>query len=95
MNWITGVKYNGGGVIAEVEFRTDSGGVMGFPTRATRQQVILGIESGAQYTTAYQQAGRWIRGESVRVVAVGYERFLRTDSNAVRADNLGNLPRVA
>lgn len=94
MNWITGVKYNGGGVIAEVEVRSDSGGVMGVPTRASRQHVIVAIGAGTQYTTAYQQTGRWVRGETVRVVAVGYERFLRTDQNAMRADNLGNLPRV-
>jgi hypothetical protein len=95
MNWVTGVKYNGGGTIAEVEVRGDGGGVMGLPTRATRQQVITAIDGGVAYTTAYQQAGKWVRGEAVRAVAVGYERYLRTDSNAVRADNLGNLPRLA
>lgn len=94
MNWVTGVKYNGS-TIAEVEVRGDGGGVMGLPTRATRRQVIAAIDSGVTYTTAYQQGGKWIRGEAVRVVALGYERFLRTDSNGVQGDNMGNLPRLA
>ncbi len=94
MNWITGVKYNGGSTIAEVEVRVDDGSVMGTPTRASRQQVVAAIDHGSSYTTAFQQAGKWVRGEDVRVVTVGYQRFLRTDRNAVSADNLGSLPQV-
>ncbi|MFO0683943.1 MAG: DUF3892 domain-containing protein [Sandaracinus sp.] len=88
------MKYNGGTTIAEVEVRVDIGNVMGLPTRVSRQQVVAGIDRGSSYVTAFQQMGKWVRGEDVRVVSVGYERFLRTDRNAVSADNLGSLPRI-
>lgn len=96
MNWITGVKYNAAETqIVAVEVRADQGGTMGLPTRATRGDVIAAIDRGTSYVTAYERQGRWIRGEDVRIVSIGHERFLRTDRNAVRADNLGNLPRIA
>lgn len=98
MNWITGVKFSNGSssAITEVEVRVSNNGqALGAPSRAARQQVVSAIERGNEYKTAFLRNGQWVAGEDVRVVTVGYERFLRTDRNQVRADNLGNLPVVS
>lgn len=97
MNWITGVKFNNGSssAIAEVEVRISNGQALGAPGRVTRQQVVSEIDRGTAYKTAFLRNGQWTAGEDVHVVSVGYERYLRTDRNQVRADNLGNLPVVA
>ena len=40
--------------------------------------------------TKYYGYGHWTAGEDVRVVD---NRYLRTDANNIKADNLGSLPR--
>ncbi len=57
----------------------------------TKQQMINFINNNPNYTkTKYLRNGVWCVGEDVRVVD---NRYLRTDSNNIKADNLGNLPR--
>lgn len=43
-----------------------------------------------QAKTKYLRNGRWEEGEVIRVVD---NRYLRTDANNIKADNLGALPR--
>lgn len=64
-----------------------------FYTRAsnicTKQDVINFIENQhGQVQTKYYRNSGWIRGEDVRVID---HRYLRTDANDVKSDNLGNL----
>ena len=40
--------------------------------------------------TKYYRYGSWCVGEDVRVID---NQYLRTDSNDIKSDNLGNLPR--
>ena len=80
--------------ITEVEIRPDTGTAVGQPARATRASVARAIQTGTAFVTAYERLGQWYKGEDVRVVRIGSDVYLRTDANFVRADNLGNLPRL-
>ena len=90
---ISRVKYNPGHTaIIEVEARVDSGTSIGDAQRFARQTVVDVIERGTTFVTIYMRDGQWHRGEDVRVFKVGAEKYLRTDRNAIRGDNLGELP---
>ena len=57
----------------------------------TKSQLIDFVNNNPNRTkTKYYRYGRWIEGEDVRVVD---NRYLRTDANNIKADNLGSLPR--
>lgn len=61
----------------------------------SRQQVITAIESRFTFTTVVAGSdGKWYRGADVNIVYVGSEKYLRTDRNQSRADNLDNLPEL-
>lgn len=87
------VKYNRDRTqLEEVETRVDTGDALSSdPGWMTRQQVVEALPE-VTFVTAYPKDGKWTRGEDVRVVTIRGEHFLRTDSNAVKADNLGELP---
>ena len=36
--------------------------------------------------------GKWQKGQTVHIIKVGNEEFIRTDKNQVARDNLENLP---
>jgi hypothetical protein len=81
--------------IVEVEIRPDTGSDIGQASHATRQQIVDAIKRGVTFVTAYVHDRRWHRGEDVHVVVIGGVKYIRTDRNYVRADNLGALPRLA
>ena len=57
----------------------------------TKRQMIDFINKNPNCTkTKYYAYGHWTAGEDVRVVD---NRYLRTDANNIKADNLGSLPR--
>lgn len=87
------VKYNREhSAIVECEVRPDTGEAIGEPRRVSRQDIVNAIVKGTTFVTAYVRNAMWQKGEDVRTVTIHGERFVRTDSNSVRADNLGNLP---
>jgi hypothetical protein len=90
---ITRVKYDAThSRIVEVEMRPDTGDAIGEARRESRQAVVNAILRGVTFVTAYRRDNTWHRGEDVRVIAIHGERFLRTDNNSIKADNLGSLP---
>lgn len=57
----------------------------------SKQQMIDFINQNPNCTkTKYFRYGSWYTGEDVRVVD---NKYLRTDGNNTKADNLDNLPR--
>jgi Protein of unknown function (DUF3892) len=90
----TKVKYNRDHTqIVEVEVRGDLGDSISSETRRIlRQDVVSAIGRGTTFVTSYLRDGKWQKGEDVDVVTIHGERFIRTDSNSIRADNLGALP---
>lgn len=60
----------------------------------TRERVILDIAGEKKNVkTAIQKDGKWVEGAEVRVIIVNSEKFLRTEENESRVDDLGELPR--
>lgn len=60
-------------------------------SECTKSEMIDFINKNPNHTkTKYYSYGRWAAGEDVRVVD---NRYLRTDANNIKADNLGSLPR--
>lgn len=99
MKWadyvITAVRYTpNGSHISDLEVRVDNGETINAGTEWTRQQVIQAIDNRYTFVTAILRDGSWRRGADVHAVTIGRERFLRTDRNQLRADNLGELPEL-
>jgi len=99
MGWadhvITGVRYSDDrSHITHLETRPAGSAAIGTPEERTRATVVRMIQSGSTFATAYMR-GRWVRGADVLVVTIGGEKYLRTDLNEKRADNLGELPELA
>jgi hypothetical protein len=88
------VKYdNDHTKIVEVEVRPDLGTSFGDARKMRRQDVVSAIdEQKKAFVTVYLKDNQNKKGEDVRTVSVGNEKYLRTDNNSTRADNLGSLP---
>ena len=93
MVYIDAVHYEsdiyGNGYIAKVKYTS----ILSQQAKdeCTKSQMINFINQNPHCTkTKYYYNGRWVEGEDVRVVD---NRYLRTDANSTKADNLGNLPR--
>ncbi len=57
----------------------------------TKREMIDFVNKNPNCTkTKYYRYGRWVEGEDIHVVD---NRYLRTDANNIKADNLGSLPR--
>lgn len=79
--------------ITDVVVRVDNGETIGSPVEWPRSQVISMIESAKTFVTITQGPdSKWRKGERVGVVVVGDMKYLRTDANAWKNDNLGELP---
>lgn len=93
MVYIDGVRFgtdaHGCSVITHLRWTNDLNS-LGTNT-ATKQEFIIFINENPNCTkTKYKTYGLWFEGEDVRVID---NKYLRTDSNSIRADNLGNLPK--
>lgn len=59
----------------------------------SREAVILKIGAGNTVITLTKKAdGNWKNGSEVIVYTVDTEKFIKTESNSKKADNLGELP---
>ena len=81
--------------IVEVAVRPDLGENFGDPQKVARADVVAAIEKGRTFVTVYSREGKSAKGEDVRVVTVQGQKYLRTDNNSIKADNLGALPEYA
>jgi hypothetical protein len=92
---ITAVRYNNSEAhIVKVRTHTDNGDSMGPVVDLERATVVNRIESGGSFKTAYKQSdGTYRRGAEVRVVTIEGTKYLRTDADRIKKDNLGSLPR--
>jgi hypothetical protein len=60
---------------------------------SSRQAVINTILEGTSFNTIYLKNGKWNNGARVQIVTISNVNYLRTDSNEVSEDSLGELPR--
>lgn len=87
------VRYNAERTaIAELEVRPDQGENFGETQRVARLGIVNAIEQGTTFVTVVSRDGKFHRGEDVRVIVVQGVKYIRSDRNAVRGDNLGQLP---
>ncbi|WP_158093589.1 DUF3892 domain-containing protein [Halorubrum sp. SD683] len=62
-------------------------------TEKSRQTVVDSTESGYEYYTVPPKGdGGYTWGDSVEVIPIDGEKFIRTDGNEVEGDNLEELP---
>jgi hypothetical protein len=91
---ISAVRYNDEEThIDQVRAHVDEGDNAGSATTTARSTVVERLEPGYTFVTIYKGSNdRWQKGAQVRVVVIDDEKFIRTDADATKADNLGNLP---
>lgn len=90
---VSRVKYNPEHTaLAEVEVREDLGESFGNPQKMARTNVVAAIERGTTFITVTSRDGKFMKGETVRVITVRGRKYLRTDNNSAESDNLGSLP---
>jgi len=93
---ISAVQYTStGSNIAKVRVHPDNGDTVGSGVETLRSHVVRRLESGRTYATITRDDadGTWRRGSDVGVVSVDGEKYIRTDRNKIKNDNLGRLPR--
>ena len=90
------VKYNRDHTaIVEVEVRPDLGESFGDAQKAARVDVVTAIGRGQTFVTVVSRDGKSAKGEDVRIVVIHGEKFIRTDNNTTKVDNLGALPEYS
>jgi len=57
-----------------------------------RRKVVNSIEAGNIFYTKYKESNSWKQGSKVNIIDVDGDKYLRTDSNKTKKDNLGKLP---
>jgi len=92
---ISAVRYNAAEThIEKVQVRLDNGDSVGPPSEWTRSEVITRLEAGYSFVTIVLGSNdKWLKGATVRIVVIHGEKFIRTDADRTKEDNLGNLPR--
>ena len=71
----------------------DQGDTVGSMFNLARVQVRDRLRIGQTFMTIYAGAGgNWTRGARVEPVVIDGVTYIRTDPDAVEADNLGDLP---
>ena len=90
---ISAVRDNAAGThIEQVQIRLDEGDKISGPSTWSRSKVIEKIDAGHTVITIFRPNGSWDKGARVRVVTIDGEKFIRTDADRTKRDNLGALP---
>lgn len=92
---ISAVRYNAAEThIDAVKLHEDSGDTVGSSAEKRRVEIVALLEGGTTISTIFKtQDGKWRQGAEVRIITVEGKKYIRTDADATKADNLGNLPR--
>ena len=87
------VKYNEDKThIERVRVYPDLDAKLGDSQEQTRTEVIKNIEKGISYMTAVTgKDGKLSQGQKVEIMILPH-KFIRTDRDAITADNLASLP---
>lgn len=87
------VKYNKDHTaIVEVEVKPHHGEQFGALQKMSRATVVQAIESRRSFVTVNQRDGKYVKGEAVHVVTIDRVKYIRTNNNSEKKDNLGELP---
>lgn len=87
------VKYDADrSAIVEVEACQDLGEAFAAAQKLSRASVVAAIRQGKTFVTVYFRSGKNQKGETVHPVTIDGVTYLRTTTNHVKRDNLGELP---
>jgi hypothetical protein len=89
--------------ITEVEVREHTAGKISAPTHVWTREMVVAIleQENSSVETIYESdegnsesedGKRWRHGALVRIVTIDAEKFIRTNNDQTKKDNLGNLP---
>ena len=92
MKWadylISAVKYDAKRRIVQVRQHKDSGEEIGDAELIDRPTLSSNLKHGIKYATIYSTNSNWRLGEKIRIIRIGGENSIRTDSNKVEFDHL-------
>jgi hypothetical protein len=97
MKWadyaITAVKFQKERVhIEQVKARPCKENELGPETTMSRDAVVAYLEKGKTFATVVNKNGQNIWGAKIGIVEIDGIKFIRTDRDNTKADNLGELP---
>ena len=79
--------------IVNVKLFPDKEDGLGTESEWTRTQVVSAIEAGTAFVTILKKPDKnFKRGQDVHIITVDGVKYIRTDQNKTKADNLENLP---
>jgi hypothetical protein len=93
---ISAVRFNAADThIDRVRLHRDNGDTVGEPQDASRATVVQALERGTTFITMFWNAidNNWKKGAEVRTVTVDGVKYIRTDADRTKKDNLDRLPR--
>jgi len=80
--------------IVKVKVHPDNGDKVGSWTEWTRQEVISSIDAGYTFATIYKGSnGNWNLGAHIITITIEGVRYIKTQADTTKKDNLDNLPR--
>jgi len=78
--------------IDRVRRHKDNGSEVGPADERLRPSVVGDIEAGVSYVTIFKKEGKWTKGAEVGLVTIDGTKYIRTDADRTKADNLDDLP---
>lgn len=92
--YISAVRFNVAHThIDRVRVFHDDDGKLGAQTVETRVDVIFAIRDGKTFVTIFKNAdGKWEKGQSVFIVKIEGNEYIKTVADKTTVDNLDNLP---
>ena len=81
--------------IVAVLVHEDTGTAITTGVETTRMTVVNRIDGGSTFVTIrLTSESAWQRGADVAVVTIEEQKYIRTDANKTKSDNLGDLPEL-
>lgn len=94
---ISGVWKDGNGLITHYAIHAPVANLFGQAEKKTKNQVLSIFDAGNTAKTWIWNytSESWDVGQTVNVIIIGPYRYLRTDKDNIKRDNLNNLINVA
>jgi hypothetical protein len=91
---ISAVRFNSRHThIDRVRIYPDDGEKLGTSSEASRPDVISAIRDGKTFVTIFKNTkGTWDKGQSVFIVKIAGDEYIKTVRDNTTVDNLDNLP---
>lgn len=79
--------------IDKVRVRPDNEKSFGLPIEYSRLDIVSAIRKGTSFVTIFKgDEGNWNKGQSVFVIRINGQDYIKSVENKTEKDNLDNLP---